>query len=204
MPRRGYCDAKRRSLTTKIAIHSGADAIATYRCVALLDTGSPQTFIRRDVLDRRLLVAAASAVCERPCSSRSWGGFRESSPLRASTSIRLGVQLFRDSEPTCSLAMWACVVPPSVMRHAVLLGRDIWMRLNTRSYHTLPPRPRDTRFFGDLTLSHHATTGVSAYAIDPIAMGVSTSFVMALWASSCWTSLSCSRSTWCAVMVPQR
>ena len=73
------------SFTTKIAIHSGGDAIAPYRCVALLDTGSPQTFIRRDVLDRLLLVGAASVVCERPCSPRSWGGFGESAPLRTST-----------------------------------------------------------------------------------------------------------------------
>ena len=47
--------------TTKIAIHSGGDAIAPYRCTALLDTGSPQTFIRRDVLDRMLSVGAASS-----------------------------------------------------------------------------------------------------------------------------------------------
>ena len=39
------------SFTTKIEIHSGGDAIGPYRCVAILDTGSPQTFIRRDVLD---------------------------------------------------------------------------------------------------------------------------------------------------------
>ena len=43
------------------------------------------------------------------------------------------------------------------------------MRFNTRSYRTLPPRPYDNRFPGELTLSHHATTGVSAYAIDPTA-----------------------------------
>ena len=47
------------SFTTKIAIHSGGDAIAPYRCVALLDTGFPQTFIQRNVLDRMLLVGAA-------------------------------------------------------------------------------------------------------------------------------------------------
>ena len=55
------------------------------------------------------------------------------------------------------------------MQHAVLLGRDSWMRFNTRSYRALPPRPHDNRVFGELTLSHHATTGVSAYAIDPTA-----------------------------------
>ena len=57
---------------------------------------------------------------------------------------------------------------PSV-GHAVLLGRDSWMRFNTRSYCPLPPRPQDNRVFGELMLSHHATTGVSAYAIDPTA-----------------------------------
>ena len=56
------------SFTIKTVIHIRGDAIAPYRCVALLDTGSPQTFIRRDVLDRMSLVGAASAACERPCS----------------------------------------------------------------------------------------------------------------------------------------
>ena len=43
------------------------------------------------------------------------------------------------------------------------------MSFNTRSYRAVPPRPHDHRVFGELTLSHHATTGVSAYAINPIA-----------------------------------
>ena len=43
------------------------------------------------------------------------------------------------------------------------------MRFNTHSYRALPPRPDDNRAFGELTSSNHATTGVSAYAIDPIA-----------------------------------
>ena len=55
------------------------------------------------------------------------------------------------------------------MQHAVLLGRVSWMRFNTRSYRALPPRPHHNQGFGELTLSHRATTGVSAYAIDPIA-----------------------------------
>ena len=66
------------SFTIKIALHRGGDAIAPFRCVVLLDTGSPQTFIRRDVLYSMLLVGAASAACERPCIPRSWGGFGES------------------------------------------------------------------------------------------------------------------------------
>ena len=59
------------SFTTKIAIHSGEEAIAPYWCVDLLDTGSPQTFIRHDVLDRMFLVGATSVACEWPCSPRS-------------------------------------------------------------------------------------------------------------------------------------
>ena len=55
------------------------------------------------------------------------------------------------------------------MQHAVLLGRDSWMRFNNRSHRALPPRPHDNRVFGELTLSHHATTGVSAYVIDATA-----------------------------------
>ena len=53
------------------------------------------------------------------------------------------------------------------MQHAVLLSRDSWMRFNTRWYRALPPRPHDNRVRGELMLSHDATTGVSAYAIDP-------------------------------------
>ena len=69
------------SFTTTIAVHSGANAVPPYGCVALLDTGSPQTFIRRDVLDCMLSVGVASVACQRNCAPRSWGGFGESNPL---------------------------------------------------------------------------------------------------------------------------
>ena len=113
--------------------------------MALLDNGSPQTFIRPNVLDRMLSVGAASVACERKCAPRSWGGFGESTPLQTSTSVRLRVQFFRADEPTCSLAVWDCVIPPSVMQHAVLRGRDSWMRLNNRSYRSPLPLPSDHR-----------------------------------------------------------
>ena len=77
----GIITLENASFTTKIAVHSGANALAPYGCVALLDTGSPHTFIRRDVLDRMLSVGAASVACEGNCAPRSWGGFGESVPL---------------------------------------------------------------------------------------------------------------------------
>lgn len=56
------------------------------------------------------------------------------------------------------------------MQDGVFLGRDSWMRRNTRLYRrALPPRPLDSRVLGELVLSHHATTGVAAYVIDPAA-----------------------------------
>ena len=88
------------SFTTKSAIHRGVGAITPYRCVALLDTGSPQTFIRRDVLDRMILVGTTSVACERPWNPRSWVSFGESAPLPTSISFRLSLQFLRDNEPT--------------------------------------------------------------------------------------------------------
>ena len=61
--------------------------------------------------------------------------------------------------------------PPSVMQHAVLLGRDSWMRFINRSYRSLPPRPSDHQIFGEIELCHHAPAGVGASAINPVASG---------------------------------
>ena len=159
------------SFTTKIAFHSGGNAIAHCGCVPLLDTGSPQTFNRRDVFDRMLSVGAASVACERKCAPRSWGGFGDSALLQTSTSICLSDQFCGVDEPTCSLAVCACVVPASVMQHAVLLGHDSMMRFNNRTYHSLPPQLLDHRIFGELELSDQASAGVRAYAVNPVALG---------------------------------
>ena len=159
------------SFITKIAMHGGVDAFTQLRCVALFDTGSPITFVRHDELDRMPLVGATSAACERPCSPRSWGSLGESALLRNLINVLLSVQFFPDNEPTCSLAVLPCVLPPSVMQHHFLLGRDSGMCCNTRSYRAPPPVPQDNRVFGELTLSHHTTTGVWACAVDPTATG---------------------------------
>ena len=118
-----------------------------------------------------LACGAAAANCEQDYALRPWGGFGKSAPLRTSTSVRLSLQFFRAEQPTNSLAVWTDVVPPSVMQHAVLLGRDSLMRFNTRSFRSFPPRPSDQRVFGDLMLSHHAPTGASAFVPDPLASG---------------------------------
>ena len=76
----------------------------------------------------------------------------------------------RADEPPCSLAVWACVAPPSAKPHAVLLNRDSWMCFDKRSYSSLPLRPSGHRIFGELELSRHApAAGVHDYSIDPVA-----------------------------------
>ena len=119
-----------------------------------------------------MLAGGAAAVnCEQDSAPRSWRRLGKSAPLETSTSVRLSVHFFRTGQPTSSVAVWACVVPPSVMQHAVLLVCDSWMRLNTRFYRSFPPRPSDQRFCGELTLSHHAPTGASVSVPDPLACG---------------------------------
>ena len=130
-------------LLPPITVHSGFTASKVFGCVALLDTGSPHTFIRRDVLGHMLAGGAAALVSSRALPVVPYGGFGKSALLRTSTSVRLSVQFFRAEQPTSSFAVWACVVPPSVMQHAVLLGCDSWMRFNTRSNRSFPPRPSD-------------------------------------------------------------
>ena len=57
------------------------------------------------------------------------------------------------------------------MQHAVLLGRDSWMRFNKRSSRSLPPRSSDHRIIGELEVTHQAPAGVRAYAMNPVASG---------------------------------
>ena len=116
-------------------------------------------------------VGAASITCEQKRTPHYWEDAGKSSPLKLSTRVRLSVQFVRGGEPTCSLAVFACVIPPLLMQHAVLLGRNNWMHFNSLFYHSLPPPPPNQRIFGELELVHHAPTGISVYAFNPAASG---------------------------------
>ena len=56
--------------TTKTKIHSGPVAVQLV-CVALLDAGSPQTFINTHALESMKRGGAASAICEGHTPPRS-------------------------------------------------------------------------------------------------------------------------------------
>jgi len=129
------------SFTTKVLVHSGPTATTRRELVALLDTGSPQSFITATAVEQLKASQAATDACERHSSPRSWGGFGTSAPLSTSVSIRLSIQFMRLQSPTAALAVWACVVPAGTMQHPILLGRDSWMRFEQRSYTTLQQQP---------------------------------------------------------------
>ena len=61
------------SFTTKVKIHSRTVAVQL-GCIALLDTGSPKTFINTHSLESMKRAGAVSAICERHTPLRSWGG----------------------------------------------------------------------------------------------------------------------------------
>ncbi len=154
-----------KSYTTQIQTHCGS-ATSTFGCVALLDTGSPQSFISARTWASMKASGAASAAFEKRTQPRCWGGFGKSAPLQTSTMVRLSVQFLRKKCPTASLAVWAYLVDDSVMQHDVLLGHDSWMRFTERAYRTLPVRRPGDRVFGELTLGLHSETGATAFIHD--------------------------------------
>ena len=160
------------TFTTRVQIHSGTTARARYACVALLDTGSPASFIHEQAWEQMKITGAATTACERNTPPRAWGGFGTSAPLQTTKTVRVSVQFLRGEEPTASLGVWMFVVPDGTMQHAVLLGRDSWMRFDSRSYATLPSPSSSCRTKGELTLSHlDGTRGASAFARHQTASG---------------------------------
>jgi len=153
------------SFTTRARIHSGPHAAVRHTAVALLDTGSPQTFISAEAVKQLKDCGAATDLCVRHAAPRSWGGFGTSAPLTTSASIRLSIQFLRGTSPTAALAVWACIVPPGTMQHPILLGRDSWMRFERRSYTTLPHQPPGPAL-GELSLFHHDPDGAAAFVAD--------------------------------------
>ena len=141
------------TFTTRVALHCGPSATTPAKCVSLLDSGSPQTFIRESMWEHMKQVGAASDVCEITTQPRVWGFGDSTTPLTTRKSVRLSVQFFHNTVRSASLAVWAYVVPDSTMAHALLLGRDSYMRFDKRTYCTLPPIRNILRHVESYTLN---------------------------------------------------
>ena len=141
------------TFTTLLSLTSGASATYQFRCRALLDTGSPQSFIHQGAFEKMVATGAADESYVRSTPPRSWSGFDSQEPLNTNRQARLTVQVYHNNTSSASLAVWIYIVPNRTMRCPLLLGRDSWMRFHSRSYQTLAPAS-DDRVFGELTLSH--------------------------------------------------
>ena len=112
---------------------AGTRALRTKSCVALLDTGSPASFIRKNIWNDMLGSGEASSDDEAPTQSRRWAGFHGKS-LTTRTSVQLNVLLRRKGTISCESSedtpvrtvVWAHIVPDRVMLCDLLLGRDSW------------------------------------------------------------------------------
>ena len=140
------------TFTTLLSLHSGVSATSRLNCRALLDTGSPQSFIHQGAFDQMVALGAADASCVRPTTPRTWSGFGSRQLLSTNQQARMTVQFHHNGTSSASLAVWMYIVPNKTMRCPLLLGRDSWMHFPSHSYQTLPPHP-DGRTFGELTLS---------------------------------------------------
>ena len=140
------------TFTTLLSLHSGISATSRFNCRALLDTGSPQSFIHQGAFDQMVALGAADASCVRSTTPRTWSGFGSQQLLSTNQQARMTVQFHHNGTASASLAVWMYIVPNETMRCPLLLDRDSWMRFHSRSYQTLPPHP-DGRTFGELSLS---------------------------------------------------
>ena len=140
------------TFTTLLSLHSGVSATSRFNCRALLDTGSPQSFIHQGAFDQMVALGAADASCVRSTTPRTWSGFGSRQLLSTNQQVRMTVQFHHNGTTSASLAVWMYIVLNETMRCPLLLGRDSWMRFPSRSYQTLPHHP-DDRTFGELTLS---------------------------------------------------
>ena len=140
------------TFTALLLLHSGVSTTSRFNCRALLDTGSPQSFLHQGAFDQMVATGAADASCVRSTTPRTWSGFGSRQLLSTHRQARMTVQFNHNGTPSASLAVWMYIVANETMRCPVLLGRDSWTRFHSRSYQTLSPPP-DGRVFGELTFS---------------------------------------------------
>ena len=152
----GDVSLDRRHHTAYVQQFAGAKAVRTHACTALLDTGSPASFIQEKVWNRMLACGAASVDGVTEIKPKKWGGFH-GVPLITSRRVRLNVHMWKGGtrapgvvrSPTVCLAVYAHIVPDAAMSHAVLLGRDSWSHFPVRTYRDVSASETIVTFVGD-------------------------------------------------------
>ena len=135
----GKVSVDHASFTAAISIHGGRKATKKYKSVALLDSGSPSSFVTQAVINEMLRKGAALVDMITVGKPRRWGGFTDSTePLQTNSSACLSVQCFKGKEPTAQMGVRCHIVPPMVLQHGLLLGRDSVLKFQNHTYVTLP------------------------------------------------------------------
>ena len=124
----------------EFGIHGGQKATKGHKCVALLDSGSPCSFVTQAASNEMLQKGAASAdmiaVNDKP---RKWGGFTESEEaLQTNSTAGLSVQFDNSKEQTAYMQLYCHIVTPTALQHDLLLGRDSFLKFQNHTYATLP------------------------------------------------------------------
>ena len=94
------------TFTTIPSLTSGASATSPFRCRALLDTGSTQSFIHPGAFDQMVATGAAEKSYVQSTTPRSWSGFGSQELLSTIRQARKTIQLYHNDTPSASLAVW--------------------------------------------------------------------------------------------------
>ena len=121
----GKVSVDHSSFTTTVSTHRGGKATKKYKSVTLLDSESPSSFVTQAVIDEILRKGAVSADMITVGKPRRWSGFTYSTgPLQTDSSACLSVQVFKGKKTTARMKVPYHIVPPMVLQHGLLLGRD--------------------------------------------------------------------------------
>ena len=93
------------TFTTLLSLSSGASATYRFNCRALLDTGSPQSFIHQGAFDQMVATGATDASYVRATTPESWSGFGCQQMLNTCRQARMAVKFHHDGAPSASLTV---------------------------------------------------------------------------------------------------
>ena len=135
----GKVPADHASFTTAVSIHGGRKATKKYKSVALVDSGSPSSFVTDAVINEILQEGAASSDMITVGKPRGWGGLTDSTEtLITNLSPCRRVQFHREQKPTAQMRLCCHIVPPMVLQYDLLLRRDSFLKFEHHTYAALP------------------------------------------------------------------
>ena len=161
------------TFTTLLSLHSGVSATSRFNCRALLDTGSPKSFIHQGTFDQIVASGATDASCVRPTTPRTWSGFGSRQLLSTNQQDRMTVQFHHNGAMSASLAVWMYIVPNETMRCPLLFGRDSWMHPDGRTFGELTLSPCDDNLGSVAAYIRNREASDNAYHLVYDGLGVS-------------------------------